>query len=33
MGKNVRLNPTNWIQKCHCPSRFDSIRPVILGNQ
>ena len=33
MGKNVRLNPMNIVQKLILPSRSDSIRPVIFGIQ
>src|SRR5437899_5265730 len=32
-GRNVRLNPTKVIQKCHRPRTSSRSRPVILGNQ
>ena len=33
MGKKVRLNVTNVVQKWIFPSRSSYMRPVIFGNQ
>ena len=32
-GKNVRLKKMNIVQKCHFPSRWFIVLPVILGSQ
>ena len=33
IGMKVMRKPTRMTQKCHLPSRSDSMRPVIFGNQ